>query len=172
GLIWSSLDAVGFTTVATSLETIAGPPTPTTPRRRQRADALVAMAEHALAGTGPRQAATTDTTTGDADTVPGAPPDGDTLATDTRDADGRPVPGQTRIPARPRARVTIVVDLSQATEDRFALLQRTTGLAAAPTLSARLTDTLAANAQLFVQLTDGRRPLAELAADDIPDAVR
>lgn len=74
----------------------------------------------------------------------------------------RPVRGQTRIPARPRPRITVVVDLAQATTDRLALLQRVTGLRDAPTLSARTVDALADEAELLVQLTDGKRPLAEL----------
>lgn len=83
-----------------------------------------------------------------------------------------PVRGDVRVPLRPRARIDVVVDLTQASADRFALLQRVTGLRASPTLSARLTETLAAEAELVVQLVDGRRPLAELTAEDVPDAVR
>lgn len=152
GLMIASLDVVGYPTVRTAIETVAGPPTPDRPRGHQRAAALVAVCEHAITGTG-----TGTTTTGDE-------PDGA----------GRPSPvrGQVRIPSRPRPRLQVIIDLAQATEDRFGMVQRVSGLRHAPTLSARLVDTMAAEAQLLVQLTHGRRPLAELRAEDIPTAVR
>ncbi len=81
--------------------------------------------------------------------------------------------GSDGAPARAaRATMTLVIDLASATTDRFADLLRVSGMAEAPTLSARLTETLAEHAELLVQIADGRRPLAELRAADIPAAVR
>lgn len=223
GLLFASLEKIAMTTAMTAIETVAGPPTPDRPRAGQRADALVAITEHALAGTGtdpagtpPIDLATTaddarrstaapvaaaghapaDTATDTTETTDttaaargagtlvatqGAPAAADVESAATRQSDlattadddaVRPVRGQTRIPTRPRPRITLVVDLAQATTDRFALLQRVSGLRDAPTLSARTIETLAAEAELLLQLTDGRRPLAELRAQDIPAAVR
>lgn len=52
------------------------------------------------------------------------------------------------------------------------MIQATSGLREVPTLSARTVQTLAAEAELLVTLTQGRRPLAELRAAEIPAAVR
>jgi len=73
-------------------------------------------------------------------------------------------------PRRPRLVATIdVADATAAVAGtlRAALVQD------APVLSARLADLLSDNAQLLVQVTDGRNPLAELKdADEVPAATR
>ncbi len=114
------------------------PPT----RRRQLADAAVALAEDQLAGH-----------------TAGTTAHGGTVRTK---------------PARP----TLVahIDIEHATADRFGQLLRITGAAdQLPTLSAELVEMLATNADLLLQIRQGRRPLLELAAkdtEDIPEEIR
>lgn len=164
GLMIASLDAIGYPAVRGAVETVAGPPIPGRGRAGQRAAALVAVCDHAMAGTGPLACSPRSDADRHSESA-GRADDVDEVRT-------RPARGEVRIPTRPRARISLIIDLAQTTPERFALLQRTSGLRAAPTLSARAVDALAAEAELLVQVADGRRPLAELRAEDIPAAVR
>lgn len=121
-----------------------------TSKQRLRADGLVLLAEVFLAGCdGPTDASEAS------DHAAGAGGDG---------------PVSMWRPARPT--VQVLVDVADATQDRFGALLRTVGGDRIPMLSARLLETVGANAELIVQLRDGRRPLAELRAKDTPDSVR
>lgn len=71
-----------------------------------------------------------------------------------------------------RPTLMLAVDIATATSDRFGQLLTAAGGAAIPTLSARATETIAEHAELLLQITNGRHPLAELRAKDIPAAVR
>lgn len=73
-------------------------------------------------------------------------------------------------PARPT--MTLLVDLTTATPDRFAHLLSMSTARRAPTLSARAADVIAESAELRLVLAEGRNPLAELKATDIPAPVR
>jgi hypothetical protein len=73
-------------------------------------------------------------------------------------------------PSRPT--MTVVVDLATATPDRFGRLLKLATARRAPTLSARACDAIAETAELRLLLADGRNPLAEVRAADIPAAVR
>lgn len=80
--------------------------------------------------------------------------------------------GPTAMRRAARPTMTFLVDLADATADRFGAMLRTVGGQQMPVVSARLLEVLGANAELLVQLRDGRRPLAELRASDTPEAVR